>query len=91
MGCASHMPSLDAHPSLTPLQRAVYETDQLGLTLRDSTKLVTQRMGFFVGQQKYLDERSKIERFIAQYGPPMDGDVDSAGAPRGATHQIGSP
>jgi hypothetical protein len=64
------MPSLDADPNLTPLQRVIYETDQLGLTLRDSIKLVTQRMGFFVGQQRYLDERAKIERFIQQYGTP---------------------
>jgi hypothetical protein len=48
------MPSLDALPSLTPLQRVIYETDQLGLTLRDSVRVATQRMGFFVGQHRYL-------------------------------------
>ena len=58
------MQSLDSVPALTPLQRAIYETDQLGLTLRDSIKIVTQRMGFFVGQNKYLEERAKIERLI---------------------------
>jgi hypothetical protein len=51
---------------LTPLQRAIYETDRLGLSLRDSTKLVTARMGFFVGQQKYLDERAKIAAVLPQ-------------------------
>jgi hypothetical protein len=56
--------ALDNLPSLTPLQRAIYETDQLGLTLRDSIKLVTQRMGFFVGQNKYLEERAKIARIL---------------------------
>ncbi|MBV9323057.1 MAG: hypothetical protein JO352_04620 [Chloroflexi bacterium] len=60
------MQSLDNLPSLTPLQQAIYETDQLGLTLRDSIKIVTQRMGFFVGQAKYLDERAKIERLLAE-------------------------
>ncbi len=60
------MQSLDSLPSLTPLQRAIYETDQLGLTLRDSIKIVTQRMGFFVGQNKYLLERAKIERLLGQ-------------------------
>jgi hypothetical protein len=50
---------------LTPLQRAIYETDQLGLSLRDSIKIVSQRMGFFVGQNKYLEERAKIERLLA--------------------------
>jgi hypothetical protein len=58
------MPSLDALPGLTPLQQAIYETDQLNLTLRDSIKIVTQRMGFFVGQNKYLEERAKIARLV---------------------------
>lgn len=58
------MQSLDSLQQLTPLQRAIYETDQLGLTLRDSIKLVTQRMGFFVGQNKYLEERVKIQRIL---------------------------
>jgi len=52
-------------PSLTPLQRAIYETDQLGLTLRDAMKLVTARMGFFVGQHRYLEERTKIAQIVA--------------------------
>ena len=60
------MQSLDNLPALTPLQRVIYETDQLGLTLRDSIKIVTQRMGFFVGQNKYLEERAKIERLLGQ-------------------------
>jgi hypothetical protein len=58
------MPSLDALPGLTPLQRAIYETDQLDLSLRDSIKIVSQRMGFFVGQNKYLEERAKIARLV---------------------------
>ena len=58
------MHSLDNLASLTPLQRAIYETDQLGLTLRDSIKIVTQRMGFFVGQNKYLEERAKIQQLV---------------------------
>jgi hypothetical protein len=57
---------LDNLPSLTPLQQVIYETDQLGLTLRDSIKIVTQRMGFFVGQNKYLEERAKIERLLGE-------------------------
>ena len=60
------MHSLDNLPALTPLQRVVFETDQLGLTLRDSIKIVSQRMGFFVGQNKYLEERAKIERLLGQ-------------------------
>ena len=59
------MQSLDGLESLTPLQRVIYETDELGLSLRDSIKIVTQRMGFFVGQNKYLEERAKIDRILA--------------------------
>jgi hypothetical protein len=58
--------SLDNLGNLTPLQQAIYETDQLGLTLRDSIKIVSQRMGFFVGQNKYLQEREKIQRLLGQ-------------------------
>jgi hypothetical protein len=50
------------------LQRAIYETDQLHLSLRDSIKLVSARMGFFVGQNKYLEERAKIQRLLAVDG-----------------------
>jgi hypothetical protein len=63
------MQSLDNLASLTPLQQAIYETDQLDLSLRDSIKIVTQRMGFFVGQNKYLEERAKIARVLAQGSP----------------------
>jgi hypothetical protein len=64
------MQSLDYLSSLTPLQRTIYETDQLGLSLRDSIKIVSQRMGFFVGQNKYLEERVKIERLLAAQPEP---------------------
>ena len=86
-----HMPSLDTEPTLTPLQRAIYETDRLGLTLRDSIKIVTQRMGFFVGQHRYLEERARIDRFIQQYGPPPDDENEGNVSSRQAAHQIGSP
>ena len=66
MHARSTMQSLDNLHSLTPLQRAVYETDQLDLSLRDSIKIVTARMGFFVGQHKYLDERAKIDRLLGE-------------------------
>ena len=85
------MPSLDNYPALSPLQRVIYETDQLGLTLRDSQRLVTQRMGFFVGQHKYLGERAKIQRYIEQYGPPDLDAADDAASSHEATHQVGSP
>jgi len=64
------MHSLDALPGLTPLQRVIYETDQLDLSLRDSIKLASARMGFFVGQNKYLEERVKIQRLLARSTAP---------------------
>jgi hypothetical protein len=85
------MPSLDNYPSLTPLQRVIYETDQLGLTLRDSQRLATQRMGFFVGQHKYLEERAKIQAYIQQYGPPKIDVSDYEVGSRDAAPQVGSP
>jgi len=54
----------DVPPGLTPLQRVIFETDQLDLSLRDSIKLATARMGFFVGQHKYLQERAKIAQLL---------------------------
>jgi len=65
------MHSLDALPGLTPLQRVIYETDQLDLSLRDSIKLASARMGFFVGQNKYLEERVKIQRLLAVTPPDV--------------------
>ncbi|MBI2756384.1 MAG: hypothetical protein HYX52_06725 [Chloroflexi bacterium] len=76
-------------PLLSPLQRAVYETDQLGLNLRDSVRLVTQKLGFFVGQQRYLAERKRVEAIIAQYGTPIGGG-DPDDHARSTPHQIGS-
>lgn len=58
------MTPTEAPPGLTPLQRAIFEIDQLDLTLRDSIKLATARMGFFVGQHKYLQERAKIAALL---------------------------
>jgi hypothetical protein len=67
------MSSTDAPPGLTPLQRVIFETDLLDLTLRDSIKIATARMGFFVGQHKYLLERAKIAQLL-----PQDGSVLTA-------------
>jgi hypothetical protein len=83
--------SLDNYPRLSPLQTAIYETDLLGLNLRDSIRLVTARLGFFIGQHRYQQERIKIARFIEQYGAPATSALDPAEAPKGAPHQIGSP
>ena len=63
------MSQADITANLTPLQRAIYEVDLLGLNLRDSMRLVTQRMGFFVGQQRYLQERARVAAILAQRSP----------------------
>lgn len=44
---------------LTRLQRIILEIEQLNLPLRDSVRLTTQQVGFFVGQQRYIEERDK--------------------------------
>ncbi|MGI9148128.1 MAG: hypothetical protein ACR2IK_16500 [Chloroflexota bacterium] len=62
------MTPTEAPPGLTPLQRVIFETDQLDLTLRDSIKLATARMGFFVGQHKYLQERAKVALLLEATG-----------------------
>ena len=62
------MSPTEAPPGLTPLQRVIFETDQLDLSLRDSIKIATARMGFFVGQHKYLEERAKIAQLLEPDG-----------------------
>ena len=44
---------------LTRLQRIILEIEELNLPLRDSVRLATQQVGFFVGQQRYIEERDK--------------------------------
>ena len=56
------MPTSELPAALTPLQRAIYETDQLGLTLRDSIKLVTQRMGYLAPRPSRSRDRKKLRR-----------------------------
>jgi hypothetical protein len=63
---------------LTPLQRDIYEVDQLGLDLRESMRIVTQRVGFFVGQERYLQERQRIAAYLAAYGSPEEPIAPSA-------------
>ena len=62
------MTPTEAPPGLTPLQRVVFETDQLHVSLRDSIRIATARMGFFVGQHKYLQERAKIAALLGPDG-----------------------
>ncbi len=56
---------------LTELQKVILEVDALNLTVRDSIRHVTARVGFFVGQQRYLEELEKA-RAIAATGEGPD-------------------
>lgn len=59
----------DLAPSkLSPLQRVIYEVDQLDLPVRESIRIVTQRVGYFVGQQRYVEERRKMLQILEQFG-----------------------
>jgi hypothetical protein len=44
---------------LTRLQQIILDIEKLNLPLRDSVRLATQQVGFFVGQQRYLEEHDK--------------------------------
>lgn len=44
---------------LTRLQEIILDVESLDLPLRDAMRLATQRAGFFIGQQRYQEERRK--------------------------------
>ena len=56
--------------TLTELQQIILETDALGLTVRDSIRQVSARVGFFVGQQRYREELAKAREIVASGSGP---------------------
>jgi hypothetical protein len=54
---------------LTRLQKIILEIEQLDLPLRDAVRLATQQVGFFVGQQRYIEERDKALAIAADESP----------------------
>ena len=50
---------------LTDLQQVILETEALGLTIRDSIKQVSARVGFFIGQARYQEELAKAQAIVA--------------------------
>ncbi|MFN8637702.1 MAG: hypothetical protein U0893_27940 [Chloroflexota bacterium] len=50
---------------LTDLQQVILEVDALDLTVRDSIRQVSARVGFFVGQQRYQEELAKARATVA--------------------------
>jgi hypothetical protein len=55
---------------LTELQEIILEIECLNLPLRDAMRLATQRVGFFVGQERYLKERERALALAA--GEPAE-------------------
>jgi hypothetical protein len=49
---------------LTDLQKVILEIDALDLTVRDSIRQVSARVGFFVGQQRYQEELAKAREIV---------------------------
>lgn len=56
---------------LTELQQVILEVHGLNLTVRDSIRQVSARVGFFVGQQRYSEELQKALA-IAESGEAPD-------------------
>jgi hypothetical protein len=55
---------------LTDLQHVILEIDALDLTVRDSIRQVSARVGFFVGQQRYQEELAKARAIVAAAAAP---------------------
>jgi hypothetical protein len=53
-------------PRLTKLQEIILETDALGLTVRDSIRQVSARVGFFVGQHTYVEQLQRAQEIVEQ-------------------------
>ena len=66
---------------LTELQQVILETDALGLTVRDSIKQVSARVGFFIGQQRYQEELEKARTIAATGSGPDAVGTEAARGP----------
>jgi len=87
---------------LTELQEEILDIERMGLPRRDAMRLVTQRVGFFVGQTRYQQELEKALKLLEGQPNPSAGtetEREDSGVnrrrpgprPRSAgTHQIGS-
>ncbi len=65
---------------LTELQRVILEVDALNLTVRDSIRQVSARVGFFVGQQRYLEELEKALTILETQRDPGGVGTETARA-----------
>jgi hypothetical protein len=65
---------------LTELQQVILEVDALGLTVRDSIRQVSARVGFFIGQARYQDELTKARAIVAEGEGPDEVGSEAARA-----------
>ena len=63
-----HLAAMEEH-HLTELQQVILEVDALDLTVRDSIKQVSARVGFFVGQQRYREELERAGAIVGAAAP----------------------
>ncbi len=66
--------------ALTDLQHVILEVDALGLSVRESIRMVSARVGFFVGQQRYQDELVKAREIAATGSGPDEVGSEAARA-----------
>lgn len=66
--------------ALTRVQQIILEVDALGLTVRESIRMVSAQVGFFVGQQRYQDELTKARAIVAEGSGPDEVGSEAARA-----------
>jgi hypothetical protein len=62
---------------LTRLQNVILDIEKLDLPLRDSMRLASQRVGFFVGEQRYIEERDRALAILAADSEQVPETADS--------------
>src|SRR5581483_4435323 len=67
-----------AEERLTERQAAILEIEALGLPRRDAMRLVTQRVGYFVGQARYAQELAKARKLLTSLPPDVAGGGEDA-------------
>lgn len=65
---------------LTDLQQVILEVDALDLTVRDSIRQVSARVGFFVGQQRYQEELARAHEIVAASTGPDTAESEATPA-----------
>ena len=60
--------SVNESEQLTELQEVILEIEKLDLPLHAATRMATQRVGFFVGQARYQEERRRALELARQLG-----------------------